>query len=340
MIKKILSVLRYLFYIPKQESYYPEKQRKPYCQRVYDMMKWHFKYHSLMLFYNLYGLDIKGADQDSFIDDKSFFRTLKKKNKMGSPFSQVVILRDKLVFWRYMNSIGIRTPEVIAVVVNHTILDPITQGLIACDETFDQDCFIKDVGGQCASFVRRTKTKGEMLLCISNECQNNTSYLIQKKIIQHREISKLYSESVNTLRIITVKRSRTSTPEVFTCLMRIGTHLSGSVDNWAAGGLAVGIQKKGMLKKEAFYKPMYGTRVFSHPDTGIVFEGYEIPFFEEAKELAVKAHSCLENMFAIGWDVAITEEGPLLIEGNDNWEISLQQACDRPLKKEWTQIIR
>lgn len=57
--------------------------------------------------------------------------------------------------------------------------------------------------------------------------------------------------------------------------------------------------------------------------------------YREACELACNAHRCIYGVRAIGWDIAISQDGPVIIEGNDNWEISLQQACDRPLKREW-----
>lgn len=44
---------------------------------------------------------------------------------------------------------------------------------------------------------------------------------------------------------------------------------------------------------------------------------------KEAIEVVIKAHREFHGIRSIGWDVAITENGPCFIEGNDNWEISL-----------------
>ena len=50
---------------------------------------------------------------------------------------------------------------------------------------------------------------------------------------------------------------------------------------------------------------------------GRYLEGNRLPFFDEAKELVLKAHSLLcPNAMAIGWDVIITDEGPFLLEAN------------------------
>ena len=63
------------------------------------------------------------------------------------------------------------------------------------------------------------------------------------------------------------------------------------------------------------------------------------PRYKETVEIALKAAQCLYGIRAIGWDIAITADGPIIIEGNDNWKISLKQACDRSLRKEWGMAI-
>lgn len=85
---------------------------------------------------------------------------------------------------------------------------------------------------------------------------------------------------------------------------------------------------------------MYGKKTDTHPDTNIKFEGFEIPYYKEAIKAVCTAHKLFYNINTIGWDIAITEEGPIFIEGNDNWEISLMQACDKGLKKEWRGIVK
>ena len=146
-------------------------------------------------------------------------------------------------------------------------------------------------------------------------------------------MNELNSKSINTLRIVTVHSK--GKIKVLSSLLRVGTSETGNVDNWAAGGLAIGIQNNGYLKKYGLYKPGHGLKISEHPDSKIEFEKYKVPMLNEAQDLAIKAHKFFYNVGAIGWDVAITDDGPIFIEGNDNFEITLMQACDRPLKKEW-----
>ena len=67
----------------------------------------------------------------------------------------------------------------------------------------------------------------------------------------------------------------------------------------------------------------------AHPVSGKVFAGTQLPDWAEACEMAREAHALFPEFGVIGWDVAFTENGPLLIECNDNPFHSLYQMAYR-----------
>ena len=81
-------------------------------------------------------------------------------------------------------------------------------------------------------------------------------------------------------------------------------------------------------------KPKYGTSIKEHPDTHVVFKDFEIPYYKEAEKMAVELHKRLYRCHSVGWDIGITKDGPMFIEGNGLWEISLIQAAHGGLKKQ------
>ena len=166
----------------------------------------------------------------------------------------------------------------------------------------------------------------------------NMTYIIQNRIKQHTALNRLYSHSINTIRVETVVNPQTNQIEILPPLLRVGS-AGNNVDNWAMGGLAIGINNDGTLKEYGFYKPSFGTKTNLHPDTKIVFNGYQLPFFDEAIEMAIRFHRYLYDVHSIGWDIALTESGPCFIEGNDNWEISLVQVCSKGLRKEFKKLF-
>lgn len=71
--------------------------------------------------------------------------------------------------------------------------------------------------------------------------------------------------------------------------------------------------------------------VTQHPDTGASLEGIRVPLWSEALELVVRAHGQVpefSRFVFLGWDVAITGEGPLLIETNAGWGAVNHQLGD------------
>lgn len=332
----ILRAFRKVLNNAKAESYFPDKERKPYLQKLSENLVYLFKYRSVNDFYLLYGFDAKDADPSPYIDYNQFARSRNRKNRAGNPYSQIVLLRDKFLFYKYMKAAGIAVPEVFAVVSQNKLYDNQWNPLDASCLDEKNDFFLKDAGGECASFVKRCHGRADFDRYV-RELDSSTMYVLQDTLKQHHTMNALNPHSVNTVRIVTVMKD--GEPSVLTSVLRVGTAASGNVDNWAAGGLSVGCLDNGCLREYGFYKPMYGTKTDVHPDTGIAFSEFQIPMYDQVVELVLRAHRQLYLMHSIGWDVALTEQGPVIIEGNDNWEISLMQACDRPLKQEWLDSV-
>lgn len=318
-------------------SYFPELIQKTYTQRLRENIRWAKKYGEVNNFYALYGFDIQNLrDQEEYIDYYSFMVSRNKANRLGDWWSYAVLLRDKFLFYKFMKSNNIPVPEVFAIMINGELYDLSMNQMSWETIRKEKDFFVKDIDGECASFVKHINEYNDLEKIRKNITKG--SYILQRRITQNKDMDVINSNAINTLRVITVNRD--NNPYVLSALLRVGTKKTGSVDNWAAGGLAIGIEKDGFLKEYGFYKPVYGIKANVHPDTGVVFSEFKIPMYDEALALAIKAHRCFYGIRAVGWDIAISENGPVFVEGNDNFEISLQQACDRPLKREWLEACK
>ena len=114
----------------------------------------------------------------------------------------------------------------------------------------------------------------------------------------------------------------------------MGAH-GTSRSNWHFGGVAINLKEDGTLDKYGFCK--IDKKVLAHPDSKTVFEGYKIPYFNEAIEMAKNASSLFYGFASIGWDIAITENGPVIIEGNDDWGLVAHQMVENRGYKEFYQ---
>lgn len=142
--------------------------------------------------------------------------------------------------------------------------------------------------------------------------QYEKDFLIQEAVRQHPIISALNPTSVNTLRIATY-RSGMEVLLVY-AVIRIGR--SGQViDNQSAGGISAQINPDGTIGKYAFGKA--GDDMIEKTDTGIILNGYQLPYYDKVIEKVKELHYSLPLFDLVGWDISINEEGePVLIEWN------------------------
>lgn len=83
----------------------------------------------------------------------------------------------------------------------------------------------------------------------------------------------------------------------------------------------------------------HGVEVF--PVNGSPLVGVCIPFWRQALERALQAHAqAFEHFVFLGWDVAVTAEGPVLIEANAGWgALHHQMIDDKPLGESAFSVI-
>lgn len=156
-------------------------------------------------------------------------------------------------------------------------------------------------------------------------------HVLQTRLLNVPGLDTLGVGSLCTARITTAQIPGQD-PEVVESYVRMSTR-DGPVDNFAQGGLAApvdpatGILGPGIRKELAFAARDYDL----HPTTGHPITGVRIPQWEEALSLAKEAHRAISEIPMIGWDIAITTDGVLLLEANTAPSAHGQQPGRRPL---------
>jgi hypothetical protein len=187
---------------------------------------------------------------------------------------------------------------------------------------------IKPQRGMWGKEVRLTMPKD--LAADLRHCKKNC--IVETYVRQHQVLNTIYPGSVNTLRILTAKKSDEVC--VIHAIQKFGRTRTRLADNIAQGGISTGIDMETGVLGTGSTSYEFGHEVFTkHPDTHIAFRGVTVPFFHEALDIAIRAHRLFPMFTFIGWDIALTEHGPLVLEGNRIPDLSLHQIhC--PLKKQ------
>ena len=144
---------------------------------------------------------------------------------------------------------------------------------------------------------------------------------LEELVKQHPDWEALCPGCVNTMRIITGAAKGQSW--ILFAATRVGSGTSVA-DNFHMGGSAVLIDMEtGKLTGTGLDKKL-NEHEFSA--TGVRYDGYAVPYWEEIKQLCLDAALVNDQIHFVGWDVAVTPNGPLLIEGNRGSGFDLPQV--------------
>lgn len=197
-------------------------------------------------------------------------------------------------------------------------------------KSFNNSIFVKPSDGEGG--VHTFKLYAENLnsedIGILWNAMQKESFVFQENIIQNEQISKIYDKSINTIRIHTYLHEDDKV-EIVSALMRFG--FGGSVvDNGCSGGffVPVDIEEWKLCGKGRTYLSAGAKTFANHPDTNVKLDGYQLPFADEIVRYVTVGAKLFSDNKLIGWDIALTENGPIVIEANAGPHVSmLQMAC-------------
>ena len=161
----------------------------------------------------------------------------------------------------------------------------------------------------CGKGVELISVNNHELNELYNELYTTNRILVEELVTQCAEINKLHPESINTLRVVTLKGM------VVTALLRIGNN-HNNVDNFNHEGLCVPIDiEDGVIKYQAIDKK--GNLYEEHPLTHVKIIDFKVPRWEEVKKFCENAALEIPQVGYIGWDVCLTPDDICFIEANE-----------------------
>ncbi len=349
------TIKKYLYYVYKiflfsrgKAKIYHTGKAKSRFSIARELFQWLFKEGYFNLNYYAFGLNIAGTKQTDYIGRRTFLklknsaeRKLKKYHK-NEGINFEAITKDKFYFASLLYANGIPHVKTLAWISNNQISSADGrfskfEDLLSLPGTF----FIKNTTLEAGDGVK-------VCLVVDNGIKMNGKYkklsevkeelsigkwIVQMGMKSGKSIARINNSALNTTRIVTILNG--DKPEYLTGFQSFATN-NEPTDSWSKGSVYVGIDiASNRLKKYAYYHPHLkgGALVESHPDSRIVFENYEIPQLQDAVDLCLKAHRLLYFNFVIGWDVAITENGPVILEANEKPGMNAVQCLDGGLSE-------
>jgi hypothetical protein len=222
--------------------------------------------------------------------------------------------------------------------------------LLACDadgvtrlaprEAFDRDLFCKPRNGRGArgtlmferiAHERFRASDGadlglDALIERLGVLGRSTPLVLQPHLRNHAEIADLADRSLVTIRVLTcldADARPVATHGVLRVLSKLERDWKWNDEFGAPIDLATG--RLGAMTSDRLARCAF--RYAHHPVTGARVEGRLLAGWPEIQALAVEAHRAFPHRVLVGWDIAHTVDGPLLLEGNINLDVMFPQRA-------------
>ena len=149
-------------------------------------------------------------------------------------------------------------------------------------------------------------------------------HVVQERVADHPELQRINATAaLQTVRLTTLEHHGTVATVQASVKLAMPDALT---DNYAGGRtgtmMAIIDAATGVITELWVSRPggVGAEPAARHPRTGEPVVGRALPLWDEALALGVRATHAFAPLRTIGWDVALTPEGPLLVEGNARWD--------------------
>ena len=153
-------------------------------------------------------------------------------------------------------------------------------------------------------------------------------YLFQTTVLPHSAVREICGDRLATVRVMTVNFE--SGPEIYRACWKIPAGANVADNFWRPGNILAELDLDTGTVKRAFSGiDINNTDLDVHPDSGAPLVGVTIPNWAEICKTALNGAAVMNGLGLIGWDIAPTDEGCVLVEANGNPDLLLPQLADR-----------
>jgi len=280
---------------------------------------------------------------DAALSGRISKRRLKAAQRRVNPRSLACLTEDKAVFYPYCAALGLKVPRLFAVFATpagFTAAGESLCGLAAWTRVFDSlpgEFVVKPADGVFGRGVNLFRRSGNGYVDAEGTLHSaadlhgwmssagaSSRQVIQERISSHPDLDRLSGTcALQTLRLVTYVEP-SGCVGVYEAVFKIIVG-GGLVDNFRHG--QIGNMFARVRLEDGTLCPAVGTAAdglgtvshVSHPHTGLALSGFRLPGFAEALDLVQRAAVLFQPLSTIGWDVALTAKGPVLMEGNVWW---------------------
>jgi hypothetical protein len=280
-------------------------------------------------------------------------RRLHRRQDRMNPTRFRSLTQDKAVFYAFCTGSGIPVPDLYAVIGATFSWCPdgsTFSSRAACEEFLSvglpEAFVVKPASGTYGrgfmairradgAFVDHTgssMTAAALYDALARDARYR-KFVVQQRLESHPALVRLSdTRALQTVRMVTYA-GRGDQPSLLFATLKVigGQSISDNFSFGRGGNLLVDVDlETGALRTAVSAIPggVGLAPVPAHPKTGVPFDGFRLPWWAEARDLLSTVAAKFSPLRTVGWDVALTPDGPIVVEGNIFWD-PLQNAHRR-----------
>ena len=281
------------------------------------------------------------ARANALLDVHESKRTMVRIQRRLNPAAWETLLADKGVFYRFCEAAGLRVPRLFGIYVRGgkgwSASSPVPSSDTGWERFLETECpdsfVIKPTEGRHGRGVLFLKRSGDAFITpdggrrsaadivqLMRNDREYGSFVIQERLRNHPGLAPVVAgEGLVTSRIITFF-SASGTCEILNADLKLvmRKNLTSNLSMGATGNMAATMSLgSGCVEQAVCVVDGKGfVEVERHPETGVLLRGFRPPDWEAACALVLRAADAVLPIRTVGWDVAYTPSGPVLLEGN------------------------
>ncbi len=153
-------------------------------------------------------------------------------------------------------------------------------------------------------------------------------YMFQERVVPHKDVRAICGDRLPTVRVYTINGE--NGPEVFRVCWKVPAGKNVADNFWRKGNILCAVDyATGKITRAIQGFALDQKEITHHPDTNAPLVGIEIPNFKAILALSLEAATVFKDIRVVGWDIAPTDDGGVIVEGNYAPDFKLVQMAER-----------
>lgn len=156
---------------------------------------------------------------------------------------------------------------------------------------------------------------------------SSDGYLFQKVLAPHPEVARLTAGRLASARLV-ILLPKGRSPCLYRALIKLPVGSNIADNFWRSGNLLAALDAgSGRITRVVSGVGHQTKEIDVHPDSGLALRDARVPDWQEAVDMCLAASNLFPRIRMQAWDIALCDNGPVLMEANVGGDFNLPQIA-------------